>query len=1734
MLLVAAVVRLTQSNPCRSVPASVLACENGARSNGDTCTVCTRTGGDDPGICWDFSQPKRWLDIPASYLVDWWKQWGSVTSAEAAIDCNYDTFWQTEFTLFPPYNRHWMILDLQTVHKIYEISIVNGNFLFSDVNSFILEASMVDPYDWVHVKSSDSLLILTAETQYFGGFAEMGRYWKITLWTHNGFNIIVRDVCFYGHEVLPKPCPQLHVDCDFDGSGQVVTSETSTEQPCHVSVDIHEGARSKDNPLQVMRNGDLTLHGLVSFDCEDAYEASAIWTVPVNDTYTDVLIDLLLDREDVHPDRLHIYLPANTMPLRVFHFQLQVIMQAPSSSHVSVGVAQTYVTFSPLHIVASLGNAARTVDGGDFWVTAVEESWDPEGVIPSSDFSYNWTCEVVHLPDPTPLVCIDVRDNILIYGGSRYKVYNTRKTASDASTECRKEGGYLASSNDEEEWAAILRLNDCVGVWLTSDPSWVVDYTGPVYASYEVGKALDGNTGTYWDAVGTGRYHNNWYIVLDLTEPHTLIGIALNNYGDTVHDISAFTLQKSDIGSPYSWEDVVTVTCVQGGTDQRQEFGGFQGTARYWKFLVYETHSGWQPWLKELQFQKGGETRTIGVMDEDGDGLWSLSDGTDVTWSAWAPGYPSAPTADACAQVTSGGWSDDISCSSLNRFICELPYSDDCRVNGQNYGGNINYTLEGRDCQTWGTNSPHSETQSPQNSEPDVGNKCRDPGGDGYNWCYTVDPAKRWEECPIPSCAHNAGLVPCDNILGKQMDDADPDGGLLHFEAKCDRQQGATVRISVVVEAEGRPPVYSFLTIHPGESTLNLKCRTNCNSQNYVVSEELALYTEDAAATDWTLVESPAEFPGLDFDTDVSWSSDTEIIVRPDVFWVAGNYTIRLTDDAYGPDSPRIAEWRFRVPLSPWRSSGDPSTEPCRLIPPGGTAVVDKFCITCDDYIDEYGPVQMEVKYEFIPSGVDTPTVRFPGDDPPTVIQFIMSLYTGWVGYTTMVDIAPGTVIIVLRAFSVDGRSTEVELQPIEISTPSLDQLASYMAGLYDNGEGTFFTMIDVGGAEDAFLAAATASGALGVLADSGEDVSETITETIAAMAQLQQPLQDYESVNGVASVLLLVTAFPDQLSPESMVLASSVLKSTFESLRQMSGNSTILSVDAVNRAAGSMFSAVGNVFMASQTLSLSDREAGITYSDVLEASKIATTVGFEALDVLDDIMLNALMPEFTDPDDDEIFADIYTSQVHIRIQRQNRSVLAEKVYQVGGASDCLIRVSSLPPLIGDQCPPDDTVGVQFYESNFNPFEYSNNSKEIQADIPGLSVKCANRTLQVSNLGDPVDILTRRKSMASPEDSMYIFNSAASQGELSTFQIFAKKSMSSFGILVEFNSFLNPQNVTVVLSKHVPPTTDQYNWTTTLPVPDDQLFSIKWINNTFLTADPYMWHLPEDEIDITDADVVNMTEYYVGVQFGTQTDVDSGDVVDFTLSVFETSCVYFAEEPIHLWQSDGCSAGAMSNKTHMHCRCDHLTKFSGFVAPNPLNIQEALSANVLENPAGLVLVLTVFGSYLLLLLFSRKADRRDLTKAGVRILPGHRLNPRKECQYVVTVYTGFKGNAGTTAEISIALHGFEESSPTITFRDPNRILFEKGSVDSFLVSTEQPLGGLTHMQAWHNNAGYSPAWFLNQVIVVNRGTNETTYFLANRWLAINEDDGKIHRIIPTASLEDMTKFRNVFLAKSSR
>ncbi|XP_035685287.1 uncharacterized protein LOC118421889 [Branchiostoma floridae] len=166
---------------------------------------------------------------------------------------------------------------------------------------------------------------------------------------------------------------------------------------------------------------------------------------------------------------------------------------------------------------------------------------------------------------------------------------------------CTKADGYVC-----QKLLSSLPQVEVVG---SSGSSWADDAAG-----YSADRTADGNHLTHWRPMGSGQHYNNWYIVYDTGKTNsTVTKFSLTNYGDTVHDVSAFTLQTSSTCGLYGWSDVITVDDVAAGTRQPQEFGGFAESARYWRLLVTGTHSGWPPFLREAGFPELLDTPSMPV-----------------------------------------------------------------------------------------------------------------------------------------------------------------------------------------------------------------------------------------------------------------------------------------------------------------------------------------------------------------------------------------------------------------------------------------------------------------------------------------------------------------------------------------------------------------------------------------------------------------------------------------------------------------------------------------------------------------------------------------------------------------------------------------------------------------------------------------------------------------------------------------------------------------------------------------------------------------------------------------------------------------------------------------------------------------------------------------------------------------------------------------------------------------
>jgi hypothetical protein len=118
--------------------------------------------------------------------------------------------------------------------------------------------------------------------------------------------------------------------------------------------------------------------------------------------------------------------------------------------------------------------------------------------------------------------------------------------------------------------------------------------------------------------------------------------------------------------------------------------------------------------------------------------------------------------------------------------------------------------------------------------------------------------------------------------------------------------------------------------------------------------------------------------------------------------------------------------------------------------------------------------------------------------------------------------------------------------------------------------------------------------------------------------------------------------------------------------------------------------------------------------------------------------------------------------------------------------------------------------------------------------------------------------------------------------------------------------------------------------------------------------------------------------------------------------------------------------------------------------------------------------------------------------------------------YTVTIRTGTLQGAGTDAQVYLTLTGMRGASSELRLDGVGQI-FENGKRDTFSFSLPD-FGALTQVRIRHDNSKDRPGWFLED-IQVNKTHPQVVgdrvyFFKCSRWLAKDEDDRQIDRILP--------------------
>jgi hypothetical protein len=172
---------------------------------------------------------------------------------------------------------------------------------------------------------------------------------------------------------------------------------------------------------------------------------------------------------------------------------------------------------------------------------------------------------------------------------------------------------------------------------------------------------------------------------------------------------------------------------------------------------------------------------------------------------------------------------------------------------------------------------------------------------------------------------------------------------------------------------------------------------------------------------------------------------------------------------------------------------------------------------------------------------------------------------------------------------------------------------------------------------------------------------------------------------------------------------------------------------------------------------------------------------------------------------------------------------------------------------------------------------------------------------------------------------------------------------------------------------------------------------------------------------------------------------------DYELRISSSGCYYLDEN--NNWQSDGLIVGSLTNHDYTQCFSTHLTTFAGgfVVLPEPINWNYIFTnADFMKNKTVYLTVICISIIYLILIIYARFKDKKDVEKLGVTPLPdNHRSD---EYFYQIIIFTGQRKDAGTQSKVHFILSGDKNETYVRTFADPHRQILQRGGIDAFIMA----------------------------------------------------------------------------------
>ncbi|XP_078666467.1 polycystin family receptor for egg jelly-like isoform X3 [Branchiostoma floridae x Branchiostoma belcheri] len=452
--------------------------------------------------------------------------------------------------------------------------------------------------------------------------------------------------------------------------------------------------------------------------------------------------------------------------------------------------------------------------------------------------------------------------------------------------------------------------------------------------------------------------------------------------------------------------------------------------------------------------------------------------------------------------------------------------------------------------------------------------------------------------------------------------------------------------------------------------------------------------------------------------------------------------------------------------------------------------------------------------------------------------------------------------------------------------------------------------------------------------------------------------VQDLQDVKQVTGTLEHVINKPEELSDESQVKAADTL---IKLEKVLTNQSSEVGTEELEIIAAHLVTGAVNVLEASSESAGRKREE--TRTPNFKKNEQATTTAFEAIDNLASTVIGR---KFRDEKPTLVQAKQFLMSL------ANSSCEGLGLIQTSEETKAFFQIPENTPT---KLCVNGTVGSQTYFTPLNPFEYANNSRDVSTAVLGLSVLSdERRKVLVRNLEEDerIESINPVQNTAPPVNGTAM---SSSSGQLTGFRFNTSEPGVAFYVRVTPDVTGDDVNVTLraYLKRGTEVSPGDYSHNATLT-----RTGYTTDGRTVTGMQPFTWFLNQSTLNISD----EQETWAIGIQRVPTVDENgrlSDSAVRYNASIIPYKCLFF-NETTAMWTDNGCEVGPKTTDEQLHCICDHLTAFAGFVAPNPLDLGSTFTFDLDRSVIALVTVCVVMALYIVAVFIGRSADLADERK----------------------------------------------------------------------------------------------------------------------------------------------------------